>query len=675
MDRPAPRVLLVEDDAITRRVLAGHLRRAGHPVDEAEDAAQALELALTEPPPDIVLLDLVLPSTDGFNVLERLRAAPMTQNVPVVVLTALDGDAEIDRAFTLGADDFLRKPVRQVELLARIRAQLRLHGYLAELARKERDAQVVLELSQTLASRQDVREILQIVVRRLASAVNVARVSVVLAREHGDRGWVIAASDDAEVQQLPIALDRYPEIQEVLATGRHLTIDDATTHPLLVQVREFIRDTRHPNLTLVPLASEGNVVGVLFLRAEESRGPLDERELNLCRVAANATVVALRNAREIERLRSEREAETVARDAAEKRLRLLERYADLFMSSADGMVVLDPSGLVLIANPRASEITGWTEDEMRGGLVQRIVLPDDLKVVRALRGQLAAGQHATSVDVRIQRRDGSQRTLSVSTAPVREEEAVLVTFRDVTEDRATARELARAQEFLSSLIESSPDAIIAAGLDGRLLLFNTAAERILGYPREDVLGKLSVRALYREGLAKEIMRRIRGAPEGRLEAFRTEVISREGEAIPIMLSAATLRERGEVVATVGIFSDLRERLKIEERLATVQSQLARTEKQMLIAELSGAAAHELNQPLTAIHGYAEFLKRKLDGDPENSRFVDVILREAERMAGIVRKIGRISRYETKPYVGEAQIIDINAAAPEDEVAIEPPDER
>src|SRR5205814_5768333 len=86
------------------------------------------------------------------------------------------------------------------------------------------------------------------------------------------------------------------------------------------------------------------------------------------------------------------------------------------------------------------------------------------------------------------------------------------------------------------------------------------------------------------------------------------------------------------------------------------------EKQALVAELAGAAAHELNQPLTSVMGYAELLRKKMHADDPHWRAVDIILREAGRMADIVKKIGKITRYETKAYVGSAQILDLERSS-------------
>jgi signal transduction histidine kinase len=120
-------------------------------------------------------------------------------------------------------------------------------------------------------------------------------------------------------------------------------------------------------------------------------------------------------------------------------------------------------------------------------------------------------------------------------------------------------------------------------------------------------------------------------------------------------------EHGQPTSTVGIFTDLRERLQTEERLAQTQHKLELSEKQALLAELAGTAAHELNQPLTSVMGYGELLIRRLPpGTPERNA-AQVIMQEAERMANLVRKIGKITRYETKSYVGDQRILDLDRA--------------
>jgi signal transduction histidine kinase len=73
-------------------------------------------------------------------------------------------------------------------------------------------------------------------------------------------------------------------------------------------------------------------------------------------------------------------------------------------------------------------------------------------------------------------------------------------------------------------------------------------------------------------------------------------------------------------------------------------------------------AHELNQPLTSVMGYAELLRKTAGEDPRSRGYVETILRETERMAELVKKIGRLTKYETKRYVGGAQILDLDRSA-------------
>lgn len=112
------RILVVEDEAPMRDLLAYHLREAGHKVALAEDGEEGLRLALTRNP-DLVLLDVMMPGLDGLSVLRKLRKESA---VPVILLTALGETEDRVKGLDLGADDYLPKPFESTELLARIAA-------------------------------------------------------------------------------------------------------------------------------------------------------------------------------------------------------------------------------------------------------------------------------------------------------------------------------------------------------------------------------------------------------------------------------------------------------------------------------------------------------------------------------------------------------------------------
>ena len=657
-------ILVVDDDAVSRHVLEQALHEAGLNPVMTSSGEQALEWLETHTP-TVVLLDLVMPEPDGFAVLERMRQTPRLADTPVVVLTALDADQEISRVFASGADDYVHKPFRSAELVARIRGQMRVREYLDRLNQRERDQETVLELTQTLASTLDIRDILFTVVQRVAAFAKVDRCSIVLFGESGNVGYVLATSDDQKLRDLPIDLAKYPEIREVLTTGRALVIRDGSQHPLLQVVRQDGPSIEFTSFALLPILHEHGAMGVLFLRSK-GKSAFDDYELSLVTTLTNAMAIALRNARILQSLRDATENSRSLRAEAERRVQLFQRYADFFESAADGMVVIDREGKVLFANPRAREITGFSETELMALSFEEFLSPLERdRAARLLRGFLD-GIYPRGVDIAITDKSGEERMISVSFSSVlHEDNAVVFSFRDVTKERSTAVELKQTKEFLESVIDSSVDGIVSANLRGTVLLFNRAAARIFGYSPSDVVGKMHVGKLYPSGGAHEVMRKIRDpnvSGAGRLEDHRVDMLNSNGEPIQVQLSASLVIDNGRPIGSVGIFTDIREKLRMEARLSMAQEELRSREKQAIVAELAGAAAHELNQPLTSVIGYAELLRRKLENHPQLSHAASVIVGESERMAEIVRKVGKITKYETKSYVGAAKILDLEKAS-------------
>ena len=547
--REAAPILLVSSDTRLSAALESKLTRAGFHVECAHNVGEALRVSRVSA--------LVATMSDGAvrAVSEAGRGEPF-RGVPMLAVLGEAADAGMEAALALGAHDFVSCAHSELELVTRVRTMLEAERLRAELLRKDRDSQLALELTGALASSTDFQEILFKVVRRIHEAVRIDRVSMVLTPEDEPGvGYVIAASDDEGVSNLRLSLAKYPEIEQVLSTKQRLTIRDVATHPLLDGVRDSVPSLAA--LSLIPIAWQGRMIGVLFMRTLDPQHSLSDDELSVCAIIANATGAALRNAHLMQKLRADhREAQQAQTEAEEKAAR----------------------------------------------------------------------------------------------------------------ERKAATALRKTKDFLESLIEASVDAIVAADLKGTIILYNKGAERIYGYEADEVVGKLHVAKLYPDGVAREVMRRIR-SPEhggvGRLQNMHSAAVDKAGNVIPISLSAAMIYEHGEPSATVGIFTDLREKLLAEERLAQVQKKLEVSEKQVLLAELAGTAAHELNQPLTSVMGYGELLIRRLPAGTPERNAAQVIMQEAERMANLVRKIGKITRYETKSYVGDQRILDLDRATDEE----------
>lgn len=119
-----PRVLVVEDEQDIQELLAFNLTKAGYRVDAARTGEEALR-RIREAPPDLVLLDLMLPGIDGLEVCRLMKAQPETREIPVLMLTAKGEEADVVAGLELGADDYVTKPFSLRVLLARLQAVLR----------------------------------------------------------------------------------------------------------------------------------------------------------------------------------------------------------------------------------------------------------------------------------------------------------------------------------------------------------------------------------------------------------------------------------------------------------------------------------------------------------------------------------------------------------------------
>jgi len=114
------KVLVVDDEARTLRLMEAMLVSAGYSVILAENGTEAITKAI-ESSPDVILLDVMMPGIDGFEVAKRLQAITQTQNIPIVMVTALGEVKDRVKALKMGADDFLTKTVDKKELLTRVK--------------------------------------------------------------------------------------------------------------------------------------------------------------------------------------------------------------------------------------------------------------------------------------------------------------------------------------------------------------------------------------------------------------------------------------------------------------------------------------------------------------------------------------------------------------------------
>ena len=661
------RILVCDDEKLIRDMLQKALSSRGFQVSTAADGAEAIA-RIDSDQPELVLLDLMMPRMDGFDVLRAVRARPELLGLQIIVLTARASQEVLQEALEAGADDYVSKPFHLGEVMSRVDAHLRIAAYSAELDRKRRDNQTLVEISQRLTGRLDMQGILNEVAQRVAHVLDIDRCSIVLLEPDGRTGRVVAASDSQGLMDRRISLDGYPEISRVTDTRVALLVADIAADPLFDPVKDQLAALDVRSVALFPMFHGERIIGVLFLRSKTPVESFSDREREFGQIVANGMAVAVANARIFTEIKEETDRLSQARDIVEQRLRVVERYQEFFESSADGMFITDARGSILFMNRQAEQLTGLSRVLAVGLPFADLAGAGDRPRAASLLERARHGETVGREDLALSGPRPLTASVSVGRLPG-ESQAFCLTVRDVTHERAVANELTRTKDFLHNLIDASLDAVVAADLDGQIVLFNKPAEQLFGVQAVEVVGKTHLRSLLPEGGESELMSLLQGeewgGPGHLFPAADRTVLSHDGTPVPVLLAGSEIQVEGQNAGVVIILQDQRDRIRMRNQLHQAQEKLIQTERQAVLAELAGTTAHELNQPLTSVIGYADLLKRRLDESDPNFRAAETIQREAARMADIVKRIGRITKYETKQYVGSARINDLAAAAPGD----------
>jgi two-component system, cell cycle response regulator len=311
------RILVADDDPAILQTMTWVLKEHGYDVVAAQ-GGQALLEQLEQRTPDLILLDVVMPGADGYQLLEKIKADDRWRDLPVLMISSLPPEEATVKTLGLGAADFIRKPFRVRELLARIQAQLRVRAVLRsardalrsteeELVRAREEAEsrrklvdILHEVTGDLAS----DEIYHILARRVARALNISHCSVILAKP-GDRlGIVATAFENPSLRNLEIHLERYPEIKAALDHGQPVLIEDVGSSPLYTEIRrtwevEGVR-VQIRSVIALPFTLDRLPAGVFFLRRTGDEPPLTTEDVEFADAVIKAAVAAIQRAQVIE---------------------------------------------------------------------------------------------------------------------------------------------------------------------------------------------------------------------------------------------------------------------------------------------------------------------------------------------------------------------------------------
>lgn len=339
-----------------------------------------------------------------------------------------------------------------------------------------------------------------------------------------------------------------------------------------------------------------------------------------------------------------------------------EKYRSIFDNARKGIYQIKPEGRFISVNPAMARMWGYDSPEEMIEKVtdvgsQHYVDPQGRARFRSIMEKQGSVE---GMPVEIYRKDRSRMWVSLNSREVRDGEGKLLyyegTNEDITEQKLMQDMIRENERRYRHLVENSNDIIITTDLEGIITYINPAAERISGYTVSELYGKpfhRFVRADYHKQMYFLYKKQVQEKTPLVYQEF--PLFLKDGSEKWIGQQVQLIYDHDKFTGFHATAIDITDRRKVEE-------EQREREKLSAIVETAGMICHELNQPMQAILGQADLLSMTVkEPDPQRKR-IDIIKEQIMRMSRITRKLMGITRYETKPYIGESKIVDLDKSA-------------
>ena len=298
-----PRILVADDDQALTRTLSWILKEHEYEVVVVNNGETLLERLAAEPY-DLLMLDIMMPGSDGLVLLERVKNDPRVKDVPVLMISSMPPEEATVRALGLGAADFISKPFRVRELLARVKAHLRVGRELNQARAEARSRSEMVDILQEVTASLKPDEIYHILVRRVARGLKISKCSLIFADPGEESATVVASYENPVLRDLPISLRNYPEIRRALDSRQTVLVTDVATDPIYAEARVTWETggvavpTR--SAIAIPFVLKDQRAGVFFLRTTAEDTPLNQSDLAFAEQVIRAATQALEKAYDLE---------------------------------------------------------------------------------------------------------------------------------------------------------------------------------------------------------------------------------------------------------------------------------------------------------------------------------------------------------------------------------------
>lgn len=671
----------------------------------AVNGKEALDIAMSDPVPDLILLDIIMPGMDGYQVLSRLKADEKTRRIPVIFVTGRTDEAEEIKGIELGAQDYITKPFSMPVVRARVKSVINL--------KKEQDRRLLLK-----AQLEGMNELLQEQVDKKIGELEEARLALSSYEEKyhhlftpdpdpdPDRADTILVVDD-NPENIQILIENLESDYEIICTtsGQEaLDIAFSDDRPDLVLLDVMMPDMDGyevcarlkanpdtwdlPVIFLTALGQEVdeakglNIGGVDFITKPFSLPVVEARikaALRLKKEINNRMILTRKLARLNETLEHQIQEKTLALEKAHAHLKESEqKYRAIFQNAVEGIYQATPEGRLLNASPSLARILGYDSgDELvtRATDLSRDLYYDPADWER-FSNEIGKSSEIRDFETRLRTKSGAPLWCLVSAKALRDEGGRVRYCQgfiiDISARKEAALELQRLRIHMQNIINGMPSALVGIDLDGRVIHWNHEAELITGTTADDAKGQPLTTAFPQ--LSRGMERAGKAIRECRIHKD-SKVLSYVNARVRYWDVTVYPLIPDQCEGAVIRVDDITEQIRMEEMM--IQS-----EKMLSLGGLAAGMAHEINNPLSAIIQSCQVIKNRMSADmPKNreiaaacgtslpaicayiekrsvSTMLDAIGKSGERAANIIdnmlsfarKEDGQISRHDLSDLV-------------------------
>ncbi|RMH00647.1 MAG: response regulator [Chloroflexi bacterium] len=398
-------VLIIDDSPENRLLLSSQLRMEGYQILQAGGGIEGLKIAQTHKP-DIILLDVMMPDMNGFEVCKKLKNDESTHLIPVIMVTALRETQYRIEGIEAGADEFLSRPHVREELLVRVRTLIQLKRARVRLEEERNRLQLLYDISRAISTQLNLESMMAEIIKQTRAAVGATKGNIMLLDDQGNvkHKFLIRAGSKPEIS------DRVA--REVMTRGLGGWLINNRRGEIIHDIRNDDRwvtlpdDTEEGGSAIgVPLSSPNRVVGVLILNHPQV-GYFNEEHLSLLQTIGGSVTAAIENAYLFEEISEERR-----------------KLSAILAQSTDAIITTDEKWRISLFNQSAERLFEVSATEVVGKSVRDVA---QLQVLIPIFEQ--ANSRSAPEEINLQ----NGKTLYASISPIREVGYAAV-MQDVTE--------------------------------------------------------------------------------------------------------------------------------------------------------------------------------------------------------------------------------------------------